>query len=232
MKDADALVESLLADPETFWAGGSVNALIIESRGTDLDHLRPLVGSPDLTVQRLFVHTLSELGRESCPLVRDAVQLLDVDDRFVTYNVFEVLILCAVGSDSGLVWPLYEGLDHEDQVIRRLSMRLLRNADATQWRGALTEGRARSELLHVRCIERVVSASDPIAESASMLDADHRLVRSYGMVLALRHHSQASKVILSAKTSPDADVSETAVYMAKVLDLNTEGTLPTTSTKS
>lgn len=213
-------IDLILEDPGAYWSSGKVNALVTEAR-RNADELRRLLGHPNVVVQRLLSYTLSELGQDACGFVEEVDQLMDLDDRFVTYNALEVLLLCAKGERADCAWPLFVGLEREDVVLKKLCIRLLRNADDSQWQAASRIANQQEEFIHARCIERVVQSSDPVTDSRLMLMSGDAVSKAYGLVLALTHSSATSDVILDAASScSDADIQETASYMARLLKLD------------
>jgi hypothetical protein len=208
-----SLITDLLDRPEEFHEQGRAYDLLQEYfAGLPVGTLRPLVRHENELVRRAAIWILSELGAGASSLLDEVVPLITSRDRYLAYHALEIAIVCAIGERVDRFAAITRGLEHDDEVIRVLTMRLLSNADQTQLEAghvqAATSGLAEAHRLGLERLSRQTSL-EPDAVTG-MLAAGDPLLRRYGAIAARRLMGRFPELMAAAAASPDADVGRFA----------------------
>jgi len=215
MKQADGqhLIVELLTDPERFCESGrAIQLLQAYFDGLPKETLRPLLRSENAWVQQSAAFVSSELGSAASGLVGEFPRLLASSNRHVVWYAMEGLAVCAKGEDAGLFAEVLLMLDHPDDALRRLAMRLATRVDATQLEGAGNQLEAQDArfALHTRCLRSLITSSPDEGEIVALLQAPEALARRYGAIGATRFRSQFPGPFSKMDHSDDPDVRSMA----------------------
>lgn len=195
----EKLIEELLADPEPFFEAGRGYDLLQEYfRGLPLDTLRPLLRSPDYPVQRVASFILTELGSKAVEVVEDALPLLALHDRNLSYDVLESIAVCSEYAHPEWLIHLAETLESDDDVLAKLAMFLLSQVSTSELAAARD---AATKPAHREGLDALLS--DRLDENAArtMLHDAKPLTRRYGAIAAKRLN--ATSVVAEFPKSDD-----------------------------
>jgi len=209
----EALVSELLANPLKFTEQGNAYQLLqAYFDGYSLETLSPLLTNQNVMVQRAAVWVASELGKQACSLIHDVIPLIDSHDRNIKYHALECAIVCASGANVKEFVHVVRSLQSEDDVIRRLAMRLMSNADRAQLEGLLSSD-AISTLgsVHARGLLQL-SRPVPVEpkDVLQLIESPDPLDRKYGAIAAKRFLKSFPQLIVAAAASSDLEVQRFA----------------------
>lgn len=207
------LIVELLSDPAAFEEKHGPYALLQEYfRGMELDTLRPLLKHPDVLVQRAAAFIASELGRKGHSLADAVIPLAQSPDPDVAYDATLALTAFSDVSDSdarNFVHVLHN-LEHADEAVRRVTMRMASNVSLATLLAAGERFSGPSATEHAHGLRLVVEAEQHPHKVTDALDHSSPLVRRYAGVAARRLLKSKPDLIQKAALSKDHDVREFA----------------------
>jgi len=184
------LIVELLADPVSFRQRGRTHPLLKEYfAGLPVETLRPLLAHADIVVNQAAIWVASELGNKGCTLLDDVIPLMRKGDRYLTYHVLEVVVVCAIGDNVDRFILIPQALGSDDDVIRTLAMRLLARSDQSQLEGAvrLAGSIDPPNDVHQRGLSLLATCESRDPEDVRrMLTEDEPFARIYGAIAAKR----------------------------------------------
>lgn len=200
------LIEELLANPVRFRERGRGYDLLQQYfAGLPLGTLAALLRHQELDVRRAAVWIASELGRETCSLIDDIILLLNDEDRFLSYHVLDVLIVCS--AERGELIHIAHALQDTDEVIRRRAMALLVRASESQISAALLLAREKDDPDHQEGLELLLRCrSIPSDQFATLLHLPKDLLRKYAAIAAKRQEANRPHIREELSASQDPDI--------------------------
>jgi hypothetical protein len=202
----------LLSDSARFFEHGRAYQLLQEYfAGFPVETLRPLLGNNDSMVRRAAVWVASELGRNAQSLIRDAVPLINDNDRYIRYHALEIVMVCSFGENVHEFVHVVRALESDDEVIRVLAMRLVSNAHDQQLEAAVRRASSLGPLCerHETCLSDLLEAErvTPL-DIVALLDHEQPLARRYGAIAAKRLSHNFPAVLDHALSNADPDVRQ------------------------
>jgi hypothetical protein len=212
------MIGELLADPVKFEKEGGAYKLLQEYfHGLPVHTLRPLLRSPNTSVQRAAAFIVSELGRRACTLLDDVIPLIRSGNRYLAYQSMEVGLLCSVDESAEKFAHVVGAMESDDSVLVALAMRLVARASAQQLQGAerffaraTAQHQGHKEGLSLLLKTHHVAA-DVVAK---MRDAEKPLERKYAAVAVGRSFRDAPALVEKVTASDDPDVRKFARELA------------------
>ncbi len=205
------LIDELITDSVGFNKHGKAYQLLqYYFHGVPVDTLLPLLNHSDGLVRRAAMFVASELGSEAKCLVRGIAPLIHDSDPYIQWDALETVMLCSTGTEVDLFLCVIKELENDDDSMRRLTMRLVSNADLSQ----LETGYKLSQLLKASgklhkqglLILRKGDSADE-SEVTGMLDDTASLTRKYGAIAAKRLFEKFPKLLKNAVSNSDPDIS-------------------------
>lgn len=203
------LLDELLADPWRFDANGRWTELLqAYIAGLSLDTLQVLLRHEDVAVQRVAAAIVSEMGpRRGFRFLDDVIPLAASADVEVAYHATEALTTFSELHLEKFSHVL-QNLEHDNDVIRRLSMRMASRVPATTLSAALTQfsPTSASGRDHLAGLALLIREPTDRAGLQAGLQAASAIVRRYAAVGARRFQTVAPELIHEAAGSDDGDV--------------------------
>jgi hypothetical protein len=188
--EGTALVAELLEDPESFTQRGRAYQLLqAVFAGFPVDSLVGLLAHQNASVQRAALFVASELGEQARHLVPSVVPLTASGNRHLAYGALEVLSVCATGDLIQHFLPLVNALEHDDQVIRSLAMRLLVRASTAQLAAACQQFSQGDDgnSVHLVGLRSLLAGSKlELEKMASLIASSDAVLCRYGAVALCR----------------------------------------------
>ena len=210
MNSGVALIHELMNSPEEFVAKAGPNALLHEYfRGLPLDTLRPLLRHGNLLIQRAAVFIASELGGDGRALVDDVIPLLASADREVAYDALIAVTAFTSSFDADRFEHVIRALENEDEVLRRLAMRMVSNSPTGTLQGALKRFRAfiQSDPEHRIGLTLLIKGDQLLSEEfQKALAHGSPLIRRYAAIAARRLMKTMPKCIASVASCDDPEL--------------------------
>lgn len=195
---SNRLFNELHGDPEGFYRDGKkcCDLLGCYFEGLDIFTLDGLLKSDNEFKIRVAVFILNELGIRAQPLVEWAPFLLSKNDRKISYNILEILLVCATGQFSSFFSYILSSLSSPDSVIRKLSMRLCIRASTSQLiEGVREAGRVDPSLIHLNILidgkgvdSKWLYSEDPILRKIYVISLFRSNEIDGFLIEELRHH--------------------------------------------
>jgi HEAT repeat protein len=216
---ANQLMDTLLSDPEGFYARGDGNELLKQFlRGYSLDKLRSLLHHPNERVVATGIWISSELGQDAAAFVNEAVGALQHPNKRIRYFALDVIMLgTTTGEYKSEFFQIVKRLEDADVAVRQKALELLSRAIDKQLISAIdhfeTEehGSLHPDLLHRLLRSR---SSDP-AEIEEMIRSGDRLRSQYGIAIAERVYDIYPHLLNIAANLEDEEYGSIAKNMLK-----------------
>jgi len=187
MSQAEKLLTRLYNDPTAFRENGGPYALLQEHfAGLPLVRLKQLL-KIDLPIDiiRAGIWIASELGREACCLVDEAMHLLPLKDRYISYHVLDVVMVCSSRSRHELFVNIVQMLESDDEIVARRSAWLAGRANKQQLQAALNG--LKGNIDHKWGLEYLLNSEAlSIGEIALKVNDNSRLVQRYAAAVLRR----------------------------------------------
>ena len=212
--EGKTLINDLLRDSKSFSAKGrSYDLLQHYFHGLKLETLRPLLSNGDQLVRSSAVWIASELGAAAGDLVVDVVPLIYEQNRSIAFYALEVVAVCATGEHAALFTHVVQALDHEDEAMRRLAMRMVADVNDPQLRAftATLQGAAALRESHKEGLLALLNIhAISAAQVSQMLAANDPILKRYGAMCARRLVKRLPELISAAASLVDSDISRFA----------------------
>ena len=181
---AAKLIEQCLQNPAKFIKAGSSYQLLNEFfDAADITKLQVLLTHVDYEVRKDAIWVLAELGDAGVPLLKVAVSLLPKADRFVHCYVLEVIAVCTVDGSYTNYIHVIEALENQDEVIQKLAMNLITNANINQLQVCLQY--FQRHMGHTTGLEQLIDYENLEKDMViSLLNSPETLLRKYGAIIA------------------------------------------------
>lgn len=215
------LIRELLADPARFYKQGKAYQLLQEYfHDMPIKTLRPLLNHSDRNVRKAAMYVASELGDKAQGLIHEIILLIGDPDTSIQWDALESVMVCSTGTNVEKFLSVIKELENNDNSIRRLTMRLVSNADLSQLETAckLSHSLSPSDKLHKQGLS-VLLKGNSITESeiAEMLKNPEPLIRIYGAIAAKRSFEYHPKFLEIASSSLDSNISRFSAESLEIL---------------
>lgn len=217
---SEKLIQELLKDPVKFNKQGKAYALLQKYfDGLSFETLRSLLKSKDQHVLHAAVWIASELGKQAACLIEEVVPLIDSGDRYIIYHALEIIMVCSFSGNVDEFIHVIYGLESNDEVIRKLSMRLISNASNAQLKAVFSIFESNCEKkafdkLHYLGVKFLLDFDNVSSENiVNMLSSNEFLYKIYGAILAKKNHKKFPELLNDGSLSKDADVRKFCAEM-------------------
>jgi hypothetical protein len=204
------LVSDLLSDPRAFREKGKTYELLQEFfAGLNVNLLRRLLHNDDLDVRNAAIWITSELGYKANSLINDVMTSIEIGDRYYKYHALEIIASYSHEESPRYFAQIPLALESDDDVLRRLAMRLLVRTDVSILQIVLNHHLLSS--VHKVGIRLLLDAAEMTKETLrDFLVDQQKVLRLYASVAVFRVPKLDDSLIGMLLNSTVPDVSRFA----------------------
>lgn len=205
------LIEELKNNPDKF--GKSYFLLKEYFKGLSKDTLRELLYSENKSIQQTAVWITSELGKDSTPLMKEVVMLLNESNTpYTLYHALEIVANHAEGEYFDDFIKMFSLLENSNQKIRTTTVMLIISDLSEPRIHEAYRYLENKEIYNNSHMKGLLSISNVNALSPSkvrqMINSDDAITRKYGIIAAAKLYKKCSLLVNEAVKAQNLDVKE------------------------
>lgn len=221
MAKGDELIAKILRGDGD--VGVLANDLLREfGRGYPLGQLAKLLDSKNEEARHLGVWVASELGSSAAPFVHKIATFLDHPDARIRIDAIDSVLTCSTANDDKVVAGAILHLNDSHAGVRWKSMLFLVQQSDDLLLAALDFfKRQGGHDVHVKGLGLLTSDTGEIRrKAATYMNDEDSILRKYGVAAAARIAREDRSLLKSALLSPDEELKEFAISVAKINGIN------------